>query len=145
MNGGAFVLVSMLYAKPGEQHAIANLSGWAYRFPVAAACMAVCMLSLGGIPPTAGFVAKYLIFAYAVQHGNLALAVVGIFASLVGVVFYLRVIYMLYMKDEITSPGGLKLDFGGQLAAVLAAVGTLALGLLPGPFLDWIESTLATL
>lgn len=145
MNGGAFVLVSMLYAKPGEQHAIANLSGWAYRFPVASACMAVCMLSLGGIPPTAGFIAKYLIFAYAIQHGNLALAVVGVFASLVGVVFYLRVIYMLYMRDEISSPGGLKLDFGGQLAAVLAAAGTMALGVFPGPFLDWIESTLSTL
>ena len=103
MNGGAFVLVSMLYAKPGEQHAIANLSGWAFRFPVAAACMAVCMLSLGGIPPTAGFVAKYLVFAHAIQNGNLGLALVGIFASLIGVVFYLRVIYMLYMRDEISS------------------------------------------
>lgn len=145
MNGGAFVLVSMLYAKPGEQHSIASLSGWAYRFPVAGACMAVCMLSLGGIPPTAGFVAKYLVFAYAIQHGNLALALVGIFASLVGVVFYLRVIYMLYMKDEIESPGGLKLDFGGQFAAVLAAAGTMVLGLFPGPFLNWIESALGTL
>lgn len=145
MNGGAFVLVSMLYAKPGEPHSIANLSGWAYRFPLAGACMAVCMLSLGGIPPTAGFVAKYLVFAYAVQHGNLALAVVGVFASLVGVVFYLRVIYMLYMKDEIAGPSGLKLDFGGQLAAVLAAAGTIALGLFPGPFLDWIEAALGAL
>lgn len=145
MNGGAFVLVSMLYAKPGEQHAIANLSGWAYRFPVAAACMSVSMLSLGGIPPTAGFVAKYLIFAHAIQHGHLALALVGIFASLVGVVFYLRVIYMLYMRDEIASPGSLKLDFGGQLAALLAAAGTLALGVLPGPFLAWLESTLSSL
>jgi NADH-quinone oxidoreductase subunit N len=144
MNGGAFVLVSMLYAKPGEQHAIANLSGWAFRFPVAAACMAVCMLSLGGIPPTAGFVAKYLIFAHAIQHGNLALALVGIFASLVGVVFYLRVIYMLYMREEISSPGTLKLDWPGQLAAVFAAAGTLALGAFPGPFLEWLEVTLTS-
>jgi len=52
---------------------------------------------------------------------------------------------MLYMKDEIASPGGLKLDFGGQLAAVFAAAGTMALGLFPGPFLDWIESALANL
>lgn len=145
MNGGAFVLVSMLYAKPGEQHAIANLSGWAFRFPVAAACMSVCMLSLGGIPPTAGFIGKYLIFAHAIQHGNLTLAVVGILASLIGVVFYLRVIYMLYMRDEIASPGSLKLDWSGQLAAVLAAAGTLALGAFPGPFLTWLEATLTHL
>ncbi|MEO8276933.1 MAG: NADH-quinone oxidoreductase subunit N [Thermoanaerobaculia bacterium] len=145
MNGGAFVLVSMLYTKPGEQHSIADLSGWAYRFPLAGACMAICMLSLGGIPPTAGFVAKYLIFAHAIQHGNLALAGVGVFASLIGVVFYLRVIYMLYMKDEIVNPGGLRLDLGGQVAAVIAAVGTIGLGLFPGPFLDWIQATLSTL
>jgi NADH-quinone oxidoreductase subunit N len=145
MNGGAFVLVSMLYAKPGEQHSIANLSGWAYRFPVASACMAVCMLSLGGIPPTAGFVAKYLVFAYAVQNGNLALAVFGVLASLIGVVFYLRVIYMLYMKEEIAGPGGLELDLGGQVAAVLAAAATLALGLFPAPFLSWVEAALGAL
>ncbi len=48
---------------------------------------------------------KYLVFAHAIQHGNLGLALVGIFASLIGVVFYLRVIYMLYMRDEIASPG----------------------------------------
>lgn len=145
MNGGAFVLVSMLYAKPGEQHAIANLSGWAFRFPVAAACMAVCMLSLGGIPPTVGFVGKYLIFAHAIQHGHLTLALFGIFASLVGVVFYLRVIYMLYMRDEIQSPGALRLDWSGQFAALVAAAATLALGAVPGPLLSWIESTLSNL
>ena len=82
---------------------------------------------------------KYLIFAHAIQNGNLALALVGIFASLIGVVFYLRVIYMLYMRDEISSPGSLKLDFGGQMAAVLAAAGTIALGAFPGPFLAWLE------
>ncbi len=145
MNGGAFVLVSMLYAKPGEQHQIVTLSGWGYRFPVAAACLTVCMLSLGGIPPTAGFLAKYLVFLHAIQHGNLALALVGVVASLIGIVFYLRVVYMLYMRDEISAPSGLALDFSGRLAAVLAAAATLLLGVLPGPFLSWVQQAVASL
>jgi len=145
MNGGAFVLVSMLYAKPGEQHQIVALSGWGYRFPVAAACLTVCMLSLGGIPPTAGFLAKYLVFLHAIQHGNLALALVGVVASLIGIVFYLRVVYMLYMRDEIAAPSSLALDWSGRLAAVLAAAATLILGVLPGPFLSWVQQAVASL
>jgi NADH-quinone oxidoreductase subunit N len=145
MNGGAFALVSMLYAKPGEQHAIASLSGWGARFPLAAACLAVCMLSLGGIPPTAGFIGKYLIFVHAIQHGDLALAIVGVAASLIGIVFYLRVIYMLYMRQEISAPAGVELDFGGRTAAFLAAAAILLIGLFPGPLLDWVEAAAAGL
>jgi NADH-quinone oxidoreductase subunit N len=139
MNGGAFALVSMLYEKPGEQHSIASLSGWAGRFPLAAACLAVCMLSLGGIPPTAGFIGKYLIFVHAVQHGDLVLALVGVLTSLVGVVFYLRVIYMLYMREEIAPPARAELDFAGSAVALLAAAGLLLVGLFPGPLLEWVE------
>jgi NADH-quinone oxidoreductase subunit N len=145
MNGGAFALVSMLYPKPGEQHAITALSGWSARFPLAAACLAVCMLSLGGIPPTAGFIGKYLIFVHAVQHGDLALALVGVAASLVGIVFYLRVIYMLYMRAELAPPDGVSLDFGGRAAALLSAAGILLIGLFPGPLLDWVETAAAGL
>ena len=143
MNGGAFALVSMLYAKPGEQHAIAALSGWGNRMPLLAGCLAVCMLSLGGLPPTAGFIGKYLIFLHAIQHGDLALALVGILASLIGIVFYLRVIYILFMRDEIAAPAGLRLDLGGRTAALISAAGILALGLFPGPFLDWVESVVS--
>jgi NADH-quinone oxidoreductase subunit N len=145
MNGGAFALVSMLYARPGEPHSIAALSGWGARFPLAAACLSVCMLSLGGIPPTAGFIGKYLIFVHAVQHGNLALALVGVAGSLVGIVFYLRVIYMLYMREEIAAPAGVHLDFGGRAAALLAAAAILLIGLFPGPLLDWVETAAAGL
>ncbi len=143
MNGGAFVLVSMLYAKPGEPHQIVTLSGWGFRFPVAAACLTICMLSLGGIPPTLGFLGKYLVFLHAVQHGNLALALTGVVASLIGIVFYLRVVYMLYMREEVTAPSGLALDWAGGLAAVVAAGATLLLGVLPGPFLGWIQQAVS--
>jgi NADH-quinone oxidoreductase subunit N len=138
MNAGAFTVVSLLYSRPGEQHLISDLGGWGYRYPLLGACLAVCMLSLGGIPPTLGFLGKYVVFLNAVGDGLVGLAVVGVLASLVGVFYYLRVVYYLYMKPEMRQPEGLLIDVWGRAAAVLAALGTLALGLWPTGLLHWL-------
>jgi NADH-quinone oxidoreductase subunit N len=143
MNAGAFTVVAMLYSRPGEQHLIAELSGWGYRFPVLGACLTVSMLSLAGLPPTVGFLGKYLVFLNAVADGFVGLAVVGVLASLVGVVYYLRVVYVLYMKPETRAPEGLLLDGWGHAAAVLAALATLVLGIWPSGLLEWtLQATL---
>ena len=139
MNAGAFAVVGLLYARPGEQHLISELSGWGHRFPLLAACLTICMLSLAGIPPTLGFLGKYLVFLHAVQHGSTWLALVGIGASLVGAVYYLRIVYVLYMKPEVQEPGGLLIDFWGRFAVVFAAAATLVLGVLPSGLLEWLE------
>lgn len=138
MNAGAFAVVALLYARPGEQHLISELSGWGWRFPLLGLCLTVCMLSLGGIPPTLGFLGKYLIFLHAVEHGDLWLALVGVATSLIGVFYYLRVVYTLYMRPEERAPEGLLIDGWGRAAAALAALGTLALGLFPGRLLGWV-------
>ncbi|HEY0782044.1 MAG TPA: NADH-quinone oxidoreductase subunit N [Thermoanaerobaculia bacterium] len=140
MNAGAFAVVSMLYSRPGEQHLISDLSGWGYRYPLLGACLTVCMLSLGGIPPTIGFLGKYVVFLKAVSDGWVGLAVVGVLASLVGVFYYLRVVYTLYMKAEVRQPEGLLIDVWGRAAAVLAAVGTLVLGIWPSALLQWLTA-----
>ena len=131
MNAGAFAVVAMLYDRPGEQHLISDLSGWGFRHPLLGLCLTVCMLSLGGIPPTIGFVGKYLVFLHAVSHGQVWLALVGVVTSLVGVFYYLRVVYMLYMKAEVKEPTLPLVDAWGKTAVVLAALGTLALGIFP--------------
>lgn len=142
MNAGAFAVVALLYARPGEQHLISELSGWGWRFPLLGLCLTVCMLSLGGIPPTVGFLGKYLIFLHAVEHGDLWLALVGVATSLIGVFYYLRVVYTLYMRPEERRPEGLLIDGWGRTAAVVAALGTLALGLFPGRLLDWVQEAM---
>ncbi len=143
MNAGAFTVVGMLYARPGEQHLIAELSGWGYRFPLLGACLTVSMLSLAGLPPTVGFLGKYLVFLNVVADGRVGLAVLGVVASLIGVVYYLRVVYFLYMKPETRTPEGLLLDGWGRAAAVLAAVATLVLGLWPSGLVEWtLQATL---
>lgn len=144
MNAGAFTVVTLLYNRAGEHHLIDELSGWGYRYPLLGACLAVCMLSLGGIPPTVGFIGKYVVFLNAVGDGLIGLAILGVLASLIGVFYYLRVVYVLYMQAEERQPEGLLIDVWGRAAAVLAALGTLVLGLWPGGILQWLIETTAT-
>jgi len=138
MNAGAFTVVTMLYSRPGEQHLISDLAGWGYRYPLLGGCLAICMLSLGGIPPTVGFLGKYVVFLKAVGDGHVGLAITGVLMSLIGVFYYLRVMYYLYMKPETRQPEGLLIDVWGRTAAVVAALGTLALGIWPTGLLQWL-------
>ncbi len=142
MNAGAFTVATLLYSRAGEQHSIANLAGWGYRFPVLAGCLSICMVSLAGIPPTAGFLGKYFVFLHAIEHDRLGLGLVGITASLIGVAYYLRVVYLLYMKPEIAAPEGVRPDAAGTVAAVIAAGASLLLGLAPSGFLTWAAGAL---
>lgn len=128
MNAGAFAAVTALYAKAGEPHMISELSGWGYRFPGLSLALTVCMISLGGIPPTLGFLGKYLVFVHAVREGVLWLAVVGVVTSLIGVFYYLRVVFTLYMKREESEPA-VPFDFGSRLAAWIAAGSLIVLGI----------------
>ena len=142
MNAGAFTIATLLQARASEPLTISSLQGWGARFPALSFALTVCMVSLAGIPPTAGFLGKYLVFLHAIENGRLALALVGIAASLIGVGYYLRVVYMLYMKPEMAPPEHVRPDAAGVLAAAVAAAATLALGLLPGGFLDWVVRSL---
>ncbi len=142
MNAGAFTIATLLTARAGSPITIAGLSGWGSRFPALAFALTVCMVSLAGVPPTAGFLGKYLVFLHAIEHGRLGLALVGIVASLIGVGYYLRVVYMLYMKPEVAAPEGVRPDAAGLIAAAIAAAATVALGLLPGGLLDWVVKSL---
>ncbi len=142
MNAGAFVIAAMLFPRDEQQHPISTLSGWGYRFPLLGICLTVCMISLGGIPPTAGFIGKYLVFVHAIQHQRIGVAVVGVLSSLIGIVVYLRVVYTLYMKPEVAAPDGVVPDFGGRLAAVAAAGGSLLLGIWPSLLLGWAVTSL---
>ena len=138
MNGGAFAIIAMLYSGDREGHPISELSGLGYRHPVLAMCLTVSMLSLGGLPPTAGFFGKYLVFLHAIQHGHLTLALIGVLASLVGIFYYLRVVYTLYMRPQAKTDNRGLVNAWGAVAAVLAAVGSLLFGIWPTRILEWL-------
>ena len=101
MNLAAFGVVNILSHQKGEDaDDINRYAGLSRRNPVAAAVLAISLLSLAGIPPMVGFMAKFYLFAAVVHAGLIPLAIVAVVNSLVSVYYYLRVIVVMYMKDE---------------------------------------------
>ncbi|MDP6932181.1 MAG: NADH-quinone oxidoreductase subunit N, partial [Myxococcota bacterium] len=144
MNLGAFAAVSLLARNGSEDTSIDQLSGLAERHPLVAAGLSICLLSLAGIPPTVGFVGKFYLFAAAVEGGFIGLAVVGALGGAVGVYYYLRPIVNMYMRPvgESLAPA---LNRPALATLGLASVAVLALGLYPGPLVDWCMSSLLSL
>ena len=106
-----------------------SFNGLGKRNPVLAFVMTVALLSLAGIPPAAGFFAKYYIFTAAFQAGFPGLVLVAIIASLVGVYYYFRIIIAMYFKDA--SGESLSISSAQKFLFLLLAIITIALGILP--------------
>ncbi|MBE0565806.1 MAG: NADH-quinone oxidoreductase subunit N [Krumholzibacteria bacterium] len=128
MNLAAFGVVNVLSNRGGEDaDDINRYAGLSRRRPVAAATLAVALLSLAGIPPFVGFMAKFYLFAAVVKAGLVPLAVIGVINSLVSVYYYLRVIVVMYMKDtEADSYDGVEwvsVATAGALAALVLYLG----------------------
>ncbi len=135
MNIGAFGVVCFLEHKKKNLHAIKDYSGIGFKRPLLAAAMTIFMFSLAGIPPFAGFFAKFYAFRAAVDAGFIWLPVIGVLNSVVSVYYYLRVVMNMYMKEPVVdfSIFTNKLSVGTALA--LSVLGVLILGLIPTLFL----------
>ncbi len=101
MNLAAFGIINILGKGRGEDgEEIHRYAGLYHRNPVAAATLTVALLSLAGIPPMVGFMGKFYLFSAVVRAGLIPLAIIGVVNSLISVYYYLRVMVMMYMKDE---------------------------------------------
>ncbi len=140
---GAFALVSALERKEDEEKGTAwdldRFSGLAQRRPGWAFAMAAFMLSLGGIPPTMGFMGKLLIFRSAVDTGLIGLAIVGVLSSAAGVYYYLRVVVYMFMRPVPEGAHALERNWATELTLVLSTAAVVLLGILPGPVTGWLS------
>jgi NADH-quinone oxidoreductase subunit N len=108
--------------------------------------MTVFLLSLGGFPPTAGFIGKWYIFSAAVSAGYYWLAIIGVLTSVVSVFFYLRVVVMMYMADrEAGLPGPVTVPRLGMAVLTVAIAVIIYLGVLPTQVLDFAAESIATI
>lgn len=141
MNLGAFAVVVALREGEREYLALDDYAGLGFQRPFLAAAMALFLLSLTGIPPTAGFLAKVYLFGAAVQAGYPWLVVIAVLNSVVAAYYYLRVLVIMYMREPAKEK---RAQFAPLLAlAILIAVwGSLQLGLLPSPFLQLVRSSI---
>ncbi len=138
-NIGFFALLVWGEGKDGRGPYLKDVGGLGRRQPLAGAALALFLLALAGIPPTAGFMAKFWIFLAAVRADMVGLAVIGVLASVVGAVYYLRVLYYLYLKE---SPAENAVSLGlnvGFYSLVLAALATVWFGLWPSPLLELVR------
>ena len=138
-NIGAFA-VAISAGRALGSDAIPDYAGLGRRAPLSAFAMTVFMLSLTGIPPTALFFGKFLLFGAAINSGFLWLAVVGILNSVVSLFYYVGVIRAMFLMP---APDGAGLVAESALARVLLAVtvaGTLAIGIFPQPFIRLVEA-----
>ncbi len=135
MNIGVFIVVILYGRKIEDNLNIKDYAGMGYRYPVLGAAMTIFMFSLAGIPPTAGFVGKFYLFAAAIKSGFVGLAIIGVLNSVLSVYYYLRVTVMIYMKEPTEETPSLTFSRPATLATTIAAMATMILGIFPGSFI----------
>ncbi len=137
---GAFAVVTAISGPSGTRSAISAYGGLATREPFLAATFSILLLGMGGLPLTAGFVAKFGVFTDAWSAGFQWLVIVGVLASVVAFFLYLRMIVVMYMDDpasgEVASPLSTRWVLG------LAVAVTIVFGVFPGPLLDLAANAL---
>jgi NADH-quinone oxidoreductase subunit N len=144
MQLGAFAVIVMMRRADVIGEELKDLSGLHGRHPFAAFALLVFMLSLGGIPPTAGFMGKLWLFGAAIDAGYVWLALIGVLNSAVSLYYYVRVVVFMYLKTETT---GSQPRMGPALAFSLAValVVTMAFGLYPRALFDIAETSARSL
>jgi NADH-quinone oxidoreductase subunit N len=144
-TAGAFGAVLLLERSGREAVQLTDYGGLAARHPVLAVALSVFLLSLIGIPPTAGFVGKFYLFGAAVKSGYVWLAVIGVLNSAVAAYYYLRLIVLMYMREPEGAPTVMAPSFSGALALVVALWGVVQLGVAPGPLFDLAQAAVIPL
>ncbi|NYD43455.1 NADH-quinone oxidoreductase subunit NuoN [Nocardioides panaciterrulae] len=139
---GAFAVVTLVRDSGGEATSFARWTGLGRRSPLLGALFAFFLLSMAGIPLTAGFIGKWAVFTVALAAGAWPVVIAAVLCSIVAVFFYVRVIVLMFFVDGDTSGPA------GEVAAVarpslltsgtiaVGALATLVLGIVPGPVLD---------
>lgn len=131
MTFGIFGIIIILGRQSEENLEISNYAGLAYKHPIIALCMTIFLLSLGGLPPFAGFVAKFYIFSAAIKEGLMTLVIIAVLNSAISFYYYLKVVVFMYMKDQ-------EVEFKISLTpmtlfvVIIGVLGTINLGIFPG-------------
>lgn len=135
---GAFAMIMVLSRKGFEAENLDDFRGLSRRSPWYAFVMLILMFSMAGVPPTAGFLAKYVVIQSVLDAGYLWLAVVAVLFSVIGAFYYLRIIKLMYFDEPIDDH---TMVVGGNVHALLSINGLalLYLGILPGQLLSLCE------
>lgn len=140
---GAFAILTVL-DKNKEGVMLKDLNGLFFRSPYLAALLVVCLLTLAGIPPTAGFFAKFFVLKLAFQAGYYGLVVVGLLTSILAAFYYLRVATVMFTEDS-SEKLALNVSWPTYLAGFLCLALIIALSVYPSPLMNWIAQLTTTI
>ena len=132
-NLAAFAVVIVFSTSTGLTD-ISSFAGLSKRAPLCALALAIALLSLGGLPLMAGFMAKFYVFLYAVQAGLVWLVAIGVVNSVVSLYYYLRVVGTVYVSEG--DPGEIRVAPSAGVAMAVCVAGVLVLGLYPDPIMQ---------
>ena len=145
MNLGAFTCVILLGKKGEENTLINDYTGIGFKYPLLAASMTIFLLSMAGIPPLGGFMAKFYVFSAAVKGKFYWLAILGVLNSAVSVYYYLRVTVLMYFRESEREITGLQFSPASVIALILAVIGTLYMGIFPSNVLSFAQRSIVGL
>jgi len=136
---GGFGVVMLVSTKGERDTSLGAYAGLARRSPFLAAVLALFLLSLAGIPPTAGFIAKVAVFGAAIQSGYWPLALIAVLSSVIAAFFYIRVIVLMYMQEP-SDAAPIERAPVAEIGIAVPAALTLLFGVLPGLLFQALES-----
>lgn len=140
MNLGAFMVLVSLRRKEILGEDIEDLSGLMRKSPVHAVLMLIFLLSLAGIPPTAGFLGKYYIFLSLIETGHYALAVIAVLYVAVAVYYYFRMVRSMFVNEAVDKVPVTE-SFGLKVALAVTGILTVVIGVYPEPFLRLAQTS----
>ena len=143
-NIAAFAVV-ILFARSAGSDEIVDYAGLSRRSPGLALVLLVALLSLGGMPPLAGFVAKFYVFAAAVESGWIWLAFVGVVNAIIGLYYYMTVLKVVYLYRSEDEDKPIVIPRAYALVLVICVIAILAIGTLSAPWLDWSINSASSL
>ena len=136
VNLGGFGALAALAKDGREPLSLGDVAGLSQRRPLLAAALTVFLVSLTGVPISAGFVGKFYLFGAAVGAGHVTLAIVGVLMSVVSAYYYLGVVVQMYMKEPVGEDDWGPVGAGSALAMAVSVALVLGLGVYPTPLLD---------
>jgi len=140
MNLGAFVVVTLIARSGDRRTEIEDYNGIGFQSPVLAFSLSLFMLSLLGMPLTAGFMGKIVVFREALRQGYVWLVVLAVINTAISAYYYLRLIIVMFFRERTTTWNAPRIPLSAAVALVITILGVLYLGIFPGRVIDALQA-----
>ena len=140
MNMGAFAIVTIIARKGDQRNSVEDYNGIGFSSPVLAFSLSIFLLSLLGMPLTAGFMGKIMVFSAAINQGYVWLVVIGVLNTAISAYYYLRLIIVMFFRDRETAWEVPRIPAPVAVALILTILGVFYLGLFPGRVISAFSS-----